>query len=212
MRLSVRKLLGTTMLVAALALASFGGRPFIEAQQPAAFQTGSLADVLAATASAANVDYFLKVDGIDGESTDEQHKNEIDIDSYSWGASNPAGRGGGGGGGAGKVSFQDIHFTAKVSKASPKLFLACATGQHIKEAVLTARKSGENQFEFLEIRLKDVQITSYQNGSSAGDVVPTDQFSLNFATIEYKYVPQNADGRPGTPVMATYDLKANKGS
>jgi type VI protein secretion system component Hcp len=27
-------------------------------------------------------------------------------------------------------------FVTKVSKASPKLFLACTTGQHIKEAVL----------------------------------------------------------------------------
>jgi type VI secretion system secreted protein Hcp len=43
----------------------------------------------------------------------------------------------------------------------------------------------------------------------SGDI-PTDQFSLNFAEIEYGYRPQKADGSLDAPVKAAYDLKANK--
>ena len=75
----------------------------------------------------AAVDYFLKIDGIDGESQDAKHKNEIHIESWSFGATQGGTSGSGGGGGAGKVSMQDFHFVMGVNKASPKLMLACAS-------------------------------------------------------------------------------------
>src|ERR1700681_1453495 len=96
-------------------------------------------------------DYFLKIDGIDGESHDSKHKDEIDLMSWSFGASQLGTHSAGGGGGAGKVSMQDFHFTMHVNKATPKLFLACATGEHIKKAVLTCRKAGKDQQEFQKV-------------------------------------------------------------
>ena len=84
------------------------------------------------------VDYFLKIDGVPGESADAKHKGEIQLESFSWGETNPGGGGMGGGGGAGKVQMQDLVVTMLVSKASPKLMLACATGKHYKEAVLNS--------------------------------------------------------------------------
>src|SRR5205823_347944 len=68
----------------------------------------------------AQVDYFLKLKGIDGESTDATHKGQIDIKSWSIGVTNRGSHETGGGGGTGKASFQDIHFVAPMSKASPK--------------------------------------------------------------------------------------------
>lgn len=164
---------------------------------------------------AASADYFLKLEGIDGESTDDKHKNEIKLLSWSFGASQTSshGAGGGGGGGAaGKVNMQDLNVTMHVSKASPKLFLHCATGQHIKQATLTVRKAGGGQQEYLVVKLSDVQITSYQIGASSGDVVPTDQVSLSFAKIEFEYRPQRDDGSVEAPVRSQYDVKAGKGS
>jgi type VI secretion system secreted protein Hcp len=159
----------------------------------------------------AAVDYFLKIEGVDGESTDDKHKGEIDIDSFSWGETQSGTHSGGGGGGAGKVVMQDLHFTTKMSKATPKLMLACATGEHFKKATLICRKAGKEQQEFLKITLSDLLVSSYQTGgSSHGGVVPTDQFSLNFAKIEYEYKPQKTDGSLDSPVKAGYDLKANK--
>lgn len=159
----------------------------------------------------AAVDYFLKLDGIDGESTDDKHKGQIDIESFSWGATQAGAHAAGGGGGAGKVVFQDFHFTMKINKASPKLMLACATGQHIKSAILVSRKAGGNQEEYLTVKMSDLLVSSFQTGGSgSADVVPTDQISLNFAKVEFEYKEQKADGTLGGAVKTGYDLKANK--
>ena len=159
----------------------------------------------------AAVDYYLKIDGIDGESADHKHKGEIDIESFSWGASQTGSHSGGGGGGAGKVSMQDLHFVMKVSKASPKLMLACASGQHIKKATLVCRKAGKDQQEFLKLSLTDLLVSSYQTGGSGhSDVVPTEQISLNFAKIEVEYKEQKPDGTLGGAVKSGWDVKANK--
>jgi type VI secretion system secreted protein Hcp len=156
------------------------------------------------------VDFFLKIDGIDGESTDDKHKSEIDVESWSWGSTQSGTSSGGGGGGAGKVSMQDFLFVMRVNKASPLLMLACATGEHIKEATLTCRKAGGDQQEYMKIKMSDLLVSSYQTGGSGGDVIPVDQISLNFSKIEYEYKPQKADGTLDSPVKTGYDLKANK--
>ena len=159
----------------------------------------------------AAVDYFLKIDGIDGESADHKHKGEIDIDSWSWGEHQSGTHGAGGGGGAGKVSMGDFHFVMRVNKASPKLMLACADGEHIKKAVLTCRKAGKEQQEFLKITMSDLLVSSFQTGGSGhSDVVPQEQISLNYSKIEFEYKEQKADGTLGGAVKAGWDVKANK--
>ena len=158
----------------------------------------------------AAVDYFLKLDGIDGESTDDKHKNEIDVLSWSWGETNSGTHAGGGGGGAGKVQMNDFHFTMKVNKATPKLMLACANGEHIKKATLTCRKAGKDQQEYMVVKFADLLVSSYQTGGSQGDVVPVDQCSLNFSKIEFEYKPQKPDGTLDSPVKTGYDLKLNQ--
>jgi type VI secretion system secreted protein Hcp len=158
----------------------------------------------------AAVDFFLKVDGIEGESTDAKHKNEIDVQSWSWGETQTGTHAGGGGGGAGKVSMQDFHFTMTVNKATPKLMLACATGQHIAKAVLTCRKAGGEQQEYMIVTFSDMLVSSYQTGGSQGDLVPVDQISLNFSKIEVEYKPQTEKGTLAGPIKVGYDLKLNK--
>jgi type VI secretion system secreted protein Hcp len=159
----------------------------------------------------AAVDFFLKIDGIPGEATDSKHKNEIDLLSWSWGQTNSGSHGSGGGGGAGKVSMQDFSFTMRINKASPKLFLACATGQHIKSALLTCRKAGKDQQEYLKIKFSDLLISSYQTGGSEGNVVPIDQIAFNFAKIEKTYSPQKSDGTLDSPVVHHFNVEDNTG-
>lgn len=156
-------------------------------------------------------DFLLEIEGIKGESTDHKHKDTIEIESFSWGCSNSGTHASGGGGGAGKVSFQDLHCTSNVNKASPVLMLACAEGRHIKKAVLFVRKQGKDQQEFYTVTLQDLLISSYQSGdATGGNPVPTDQFSLNFAKIKFEYKPQKDDGSLGSASTGTWDLKANK--
>lgn len=157
-----------------------------------------------------SVDYFLKIDGIDGESHDSKHKGEIDLESWSWGCSQSGSSAGGGGGGAGKVAMQDFHFVMKVNKATPKLILACASGQHIKNAILTCRKAGGQQEEFLKYTFGDVLISSYQTGGSGGsEIIPTEQISFNYAKMEIEYKEQKPDGTLGGAIKAGWDLKTN---
>ena len=159
----------------------------------------------------AAVDYFLKFDGIKGESADAKHKDEIDIESWSWGETQSRASGSGGGGGAGKVAMQDFHFVMKLNKASPALMQSCATGKHIKMATLTSRKAGKEQQEYLIIKMHDVLVSSFQTGGSeGGGDVPIEQVSINFSKIEVEYKPQKPDGSLGSGVFFKYDLKSNK--
>jgi len=155
--------------------------------------------------------WFIKLDGIPGDSVDAAHKDWIDVQSWSWGVANAGALASGGGGGAGKATFQDLAVAAQLGRASPKVFLACATGQHIKEATLsgvTASGKGKG-VEFLTIRLRDVLVVSHQLGDSIG-VAPGDQFALSYARIEISYEPQSATGQAAPAVTAGYDLTANK--
>ena len=159
----------------------------------------------------AAVDYFLKIEGIDGESQDHKHKGEIHLESFSWGEHQSGSHSAGGGGGAGKVSMQDFHFVMQVNKASPKLMLACATGDPVTTAVLTCRKAGAGQQDYLIITLEDGLISSYQTGGSSGQVIPTDQFSINYSKIHIEYKTQNPDsGAMESAGDATYDLRKTK--
>lgn len=161
----------------------------------------------------AAVDYFLKIDGIDGESLDSKHKNEIQLESWSFGATQTGTSAMGGGGGAGKVQMGDFHFVMRVNKSSPKLFLSCATGEHIKKAVLTVRKAGKEQQEYLKWTFSDLLISSYQTGGSASsDIVPLDQISINFSEAQIDYKEQKADGTLGGAVTTKYNVKTQSSS
>ena len=154
-------------------------------------------------------DYFLKIEGVDGESTDAKHKGQIEIDSFSWGVSNSGSMAAGGGGGAGKASFSDLHFTKTVDKSSPKLMEAVATGEHLRSVDLVVRKAGGEQLEYYKIELQDVVISGYSTTGSSGEA-PSESISLNFSKIVFEYTPQNADGTAAAPLKVGYDLALAK--
>jgi len=160
----------------------------------------------------AAVDYFLKLEGIEGESQDNKHAKEIQVESWHFGATQSGSAGYGTGAGAGKVSFQDFHFTTKANKASPKLMLMCANGKHIPTGVLVCRKAGGEQQEYLKITFSDLLVSSYQIGGSEADVVPLDQCSLNYSKIEYSYQAQKKDGTLDGAVKMNYDVKKATGN
>lgn len=156
----------------------------------------------------AQADYYLQIDGIEGESETKGHAKKIDIESFSFGAVQASVGDYAGGHGAGKVTLQDFHFTTRVSKASPKLHLACCEGTHIKSAVFMACKSGGKQEIYYTVKMADLFVSSYQIGGANGaNALPVDQASLNYSKIEIEYKPQNADGKLGSPVNTGYDSK-----
>jgi type VI secretion system secreted protein Hcp len=150
-------------------------------------------------------DIFAKLGDIKGESIDDKHKDEIEVLSYSWGVSNP---GNIHGGGAGQTTFRDLSITHQIDKASPALMRACATGEHLKEATITHRKSGKGQLEFLVIKMNDVIITGV---SHTRDVNQTSEsVSIAFAKVDLEYRPQKSDGSLDAGIHFKYDIAGNK--
>jgi type VI secretion system secreted protein Hcp len=149
--------------------------------------------------------WFLKIDGIEGDSTDDAHPGQIDVMSWSWGVTHAVSSGSGSGGGASRATFRDFQFVARISKASPQLFLSCATGTHHKAATFSGtRSAGKVKGDFLTYKLSDVQVTSVQQSDSEADL-PVEQFSLDYRRFEISFTPP---GEP--PVTAGMDLKTGK--
>ncbi|MDI5983670.1 type VI secretion system tube protein Hcp [Halomonas sp. M4R5S39] len=153
------------------------------------------------------VDMFLKLEGIDGESTDHAHEDEIDVLSWSWGVSNSGTMHIARGGGAGKASFQDVQVVKYVDKATAGLLQAVATGKHVPSGTLTIRKAGGDEpVEYLVIELKSVLISSYQTGGSQGEERLTESVTLNFEEFKVNYTPQDNDGSALAAVDFGYNI------
>jgi type VI secretion system secreted protein Hcp len=153
-------------------------------------------------------DIFAKLGDIKGESVDDKHKDEIEVLSYSWGVTNAGSMGHGTGGGEGKSTFHDLSFVHKIDKASPILMQACANGTHLKEAIITHRKAGKAQHEYLIVKMNDVIITGVTHGGSADG--HSENVSMSFAKVAVEYKPQKADGSLDAGVIFKYDIKAQK--
>jgi len=164
-----------------------------------------------ARAVPASADRYLKLDGIEGESTAKGFERQIEVLSFSWGVSQSSSTAGGGGGGAGKVSFQDFHFVKEIDKSSPVLFQSTVSGNRIKNGMLSFVRSGggPRAVVLYQIELKEILIGLLQQ-DSASDTVPTEQISLNFDQITLRYFPANQDGSVGAPIEATYDASTRQ--
>ncbi|MBP5986803.1 MAG: type VI secretion system tube protein Hcp [Azonexus sp.] len=154
------------------------------------------------------MDFHIKFDGIDGESTHVDHKGEIDLVSWNWGlTSAPAP--GGSGSGSGKPQPGALNIVHLYDKASPQLAKQAAMGKHIKQAWLTARKAGDKQKDFFKVTMKEILVTSVQvAGDRDGGMV--EEVALNYAYIDFSYTPTDAKGKPGTPVGMAWDVKKGK--
>src|SRR5947209_2693352 len=131
-------------------------------------------------------DMFIKIDKIEGESQDKKHAKEIEVLSWSWGMAQSGSMHAGTGGGAGKVSVHDLTITKPVDSASHMLLQCCATGKHLANALLTVRKAGGDQQEYLKVHLEEVIVSSVSHGGSGGEEKLTEIVTLNFAKFKFE--------------------------
>lgn len=154
-------------------------------------------------------DYYLKLDGIPGESKDKNHKDEIELESWNWGVN--AGVDAATKQRTGRSTLNDLNFTMRVNKASPELFLKCANGAKIKTADLTCLKAGDDgkQATYFKISLTDVYVTTYNTGGSSSEhsTTLTESYSLAFTKIELAYTPKGA-----SPVVKSFSIAEHAGS
>lgn len=150
-----------------------------------AFVAVALVATLGALPVHAAYDAFLNFGDIKGESTDKDHKDWVEIDSFSLGALR-TGPSAAGAPGSARVNLSEIKVTKVVDKASPKLMQAWKQKRSFPTVILECRKAGGTQMEYLKYVLENVTIT----GMSSGGDRPTESLSLNFTKIEYAYAGQ----------------------
>jgi type VI secretion system secreted protein Hcp len=159
------------------------------------------------------LDAYLQIDGIKGESTEDQHKDWIEVLSFDHGISQPtsATRSSAGGATTGASQHGDIMITKNVDLSSPKLLSAVSMGNHFKTAKLEfMRQSGASKVKYLTINLGEVLISAVH--SSANSELPVESVGLNYGTIEWTYTQQKrGDGSGGGNTTAQYDLTKAKG-
>ena len=156
----------------------------------------------------AQADMFLKLTNIKGESGDAKHPDEIEVLSWSFGASQSGSAHGGTGSGTGKVSIQDLTITHYVDTASTDLLKHLTNGKHIDEGMLTVRKAGGTHLEYFKFKMEQVLVTHISNGGGAGQDRITENVTLNFRKFTQEYVPQDAKGAPKASMPFTWDIAA----
>ena len=147
---------------------------------------------IASTANAA-ADYYLKLDGIDGESSSAGHEGSLAVESFSFGATQMGAMGHGGGMSSGRRMAAPadpgpgngtLTVSKEYDKASPVLAKACATGQHIKSATLTRCQDGEcKTYELQDVLVSSVSISNDGKGNVSEE--------LRFRYHQWRW--QNAD-------------------
>ena len=160
-------------------------------------------------------DAFLKIDGIPGESTDDKHKDWIEILSYNFGMTQPTSATASSAGGASteRVNLHDLAIVKSVDKASPKLYESCCKGAHIANVTLELCRAGGDKVKYMEVKLEQVMISGVQPGgnSKGTDSLPTESVSFNFGKAKWTYTQQKrSDGTGGGNVTGGWDLTANK--
>ncbi len=162
-------------------------------------------------------DCFLKIEGIPGESTDDKHKDQIEILSYSHGVrqASSGSASTAGGRGSQRCDHEDFTIVHTLDKASPKLALFCCNGKHIPSIVMEiCRATGDKQ-KYMEYKLTDAIVSSVRPAGSsqeAEQTIPREQVSFNYGKIEWIYTAtDHKTGKPAGDVKANWDLTANKG-
>jgi type VI secretion system secreted protein Hcp len=154
------------------------------------------------------MDTHIKFDGVEGESTHEAHKGEVEVLSWSWGVSNVGAGQGGGGSGVGRAQPANLNILHNYDKASPLLAKKCAQGVHFPVVVLTARKAGEGQKDFLKVTMKEVFITSVAPSDGGGGTI-VESVSMSYGEIDFSYKPQDAAGGLGGEIKFGWNVKTS---
>ncbi len=157
-------------------------------------------------------DTFVKIDGIDGESSDDKHQKWIEVSYYKTGVSQTVSSTASSSGGASaeRADFQDFIFEKQLDNATPKLALACANGTHIDNIALEICRAGGDKVKFMGYKLTNCIISGIKNGGGAAGDFPFETVKINFGKIEWAYTQQKRTGGGAAgQVAAGWDLEKN---
>jgi len=158
-------------------------------------------------------DIHLKLDGVEGDSTDSGHDKEIELISYSHGMNMPiSGFSSAGSPTMEKPTFQDFTVTKYLDKASSAIQVKLFRGSPIATAtVFVERPDGSGgKIQYVQYDFKNVYLSSYSVGSSgSGLPMETISFAYEQYTITYTATDTASAGAQGN-VTAAWNLAMNK--
>jgi type VI secretion system secreted protein Hcp len=155
-------------------------------------------------------DAFIKIDGIEGESTDDQHQSWIEVLHHQMGITQKVSTtaSSAGGGTTGRATFQDLSFTKLLDKATPKLALACADGTHIDKIVPEVCRAGTDKVKFMTFELSNCIISKVLMES--GGSLPFENVGITYGRVQWCYTLQiRAGGGAAGNVATGWDLQRN---
>ncbi|HEY0894316.1 Hcp family type VI secretion system effector [Cellvibrio sp.] len=155
-------------------------------------------------------DFFIKIEGIAGESKDSNHSGQIDVLSWGYAVNQSSSANTGGGGGVGKAHFSELVFTHYIDKATPNLMKYCASGKHIPSIELSCCKVGDGQQEYMKVTLNDVLITHVRPTGDASSPRVMEEVGISYSKIKVEVKEQNSNGSLGAAVTGAWDVKQNK--
>lgn len=140
-------------------------------------------------------DIFLLLDGIAGESLSARHAGWIEVQSFSEGVQRPNPNE--------RPQFGPLSIVKRIDRSSPRLALHAIEGKRLSMGTLEVLRSGETAIRFLQVKMTNVAVTSFQQ-SAATAQVPMDQLSLDFRTIQWTYTEIDATGRPVRDITCSW--------
>jgi len=157
-------------------------------------------------------DFFCKIEGIDGESTDSKHDKWIELLSFNHGVSQPvSGASKTGGRTGGRADFQNFSIVKTIDSSTPDLNMHCCNGKHIPKVEIELCSAIEDKHVFMKYELSDVIVASVSPGGSAqsDEVRPLETVSFAYGKIKWEYTAMTQDGKAGASVDRTWDLEKN---
>lgn len=155
-------------------------------------------------------DFYVKIEGITGESKDSKHAGWIDALSVGYGVHQDASAFTGGGVGVGKATFDTVAFDHYVDKATPNLLQYCAAGKHIPTVEVSCCKAGDGSQEYMRITLSDCIIVRAGPNGDTKDARLQESISIAYSKIKVEVKEQNANGSMGAAVTGAWDVKQNR--
>ncbi len=154
---------------------------------------------------------YLQIEPIKGESTDEKHKDWIEVESFSHNLSQPmSGPSGTGGRAAARADFGPFVVMKSIDKASVDLNLHCAQGKHIAKLVLEVCQETGEKVCYLKYELENVMVQSVSI-SGGGSMRPSESVVFVYDKIAWTYTPVKNDGSADTAVgPKKWNLETNK--
>jgi len=157
-------------------------------------------------------DYFLKIDGIDGESQQTGHSKELEMDNWSFGETQSGVSATATGSASGKVTLNEFRFSKRMDISSPKLMQLCSNGKHVKWARFVARRAGSEgglPVDYLYVDFSDLLISSYDISGTGADGWPYESVAFSYGALVMTY-KQMIKGVAQGPIQGGYDAENNK--